>query len=342
MKLKKVFAGMAASAIAMSVCAMTSATTASALDTEGHAGIAFQTNTTWNFRDLFGTEGTDVFPAAKVGVQGGAYGNGSVECSDTTIQYDGTYTVSIATSGKIEEANTDKADNEKGFYLNEENTLTRKDSPWSMLCNYEAAESDNSDLTQDQIEWVEGGKTDKFNMLSITTDIPCEYNDDDKPEINGTVVEVSDITVDMCGTQYTATGDDVKYKSDVDTLAVALINTYGDSTIDPAAMPASDGTITVTFTVKGLGEDPNKGGDSSSEGGNSSNTSSTSSGSTSSTKGGSKGGSGSTSKASTTSTTTSSAAESDKTANAEAGAPAGIALALAAVAGAAVVVSRKK
>ena len=222
MKLKKVFAGMAASAIAMSVCAMTSATTASALDTEGHAGIAFQTNTTWNFRDLYGTDGTDVFPAAKVGVQGGAYGNGSVECSDTTIQYDGTYTVSIATSGKIEEANTDKADNEKGFYLNEEKTLTRKDSPWSMLCNYEAAESDNSDLTQDQIEWVEGGKTDKFNMLSITTDIPCEYNDDDKPEINGTVVEVSDITVDMCGTQYTATGDAVKYKSDVDTLAVAL------------------------------------------------------------------------------------------------------------------------
>lgn len=342
MKLKKVFAGMAASAIAMSVCAMTSATSASALETAGTAGITFQTADTWNFRDLMGTEGsTPAFPSALVGVQGGAYGNGSVECSDTSIQYDGTYTVSIATSGKIVEANTDKESNKAGFYIDEDQTLTRKDCPWSMLCNYEPAASESSSLSQDEIVWEEGSsKTTKFNMLCIDTDIPVTYNDDNQPEINGTVVEVSDIVVDMCGTKYEATGETF-YKTDnkASTLAVSIINAYGDSTIDPAAMPTQDGTISVTFTIKGLGEAPSS---STSESGTDSTASSTTSTTSSAASSSKSSGTSSTAKASSTSTTTSSAAESDNTNNADSGAPAGIALALAAVAGAAIVVSRKK
>jgi hypothetical protein len=329
MKLKKIFAGMAASAIAMTTFAMT-ATEASALDTAGNAGVAFQTHETWNYRDAYGTDGEAVFPAAIVGVQGGAYGfDTSVSCGDTTIQYDGTYTVSIATSGTINE----KTD-EDGWFINEEKTLTREGSAWSMIKNTEPATSEDSDadassLTQDQVEWTDGKVTDVFNMLLVTTDIPCEYNDDDKPEIDGTEIKVTDLKVDMAGTEYTS--NDVMFKSDAETLTIAVINAYGDSSIDASAIPTSDGTISITFTVSGLGEDPNA---------NSSTAdTSSSSGSTSSSSSTSKS---STTKSSTTSTSTTTSTTSDDTANAEAGASAGIALALAAVAGAAIVVSRRK
>ncbi|MGN0634573.1 MAG: NPXTG-anchored protein [Oscillospiraceae bacterium] len=342
MKIKRIFAGMAASAIAMSAFAMTSTVSASAEPAVYNSGITFQTNTTWNFRDLPGTDGVNVFPAASVGVQGGGYGNGSVEVSDTQIQYDGTYTISIATSGTIFEANTDKAGNEKGFTIDEEKGLTRMNSPWSMLRAYEAKETEEDvEVTQDTIEWVEGAVTDKFNMLCIATDIPCEYNDEDKPVVNGNVVEVSDIVVDMCGTEYTAVGD-VYYKSDIDTVAVSLINTYGDSTIDAAALPADDGTITVTFTIKGLAEAPaeesSAAEESKADSSSAASTNSTSNGGSTTSK--SSGGSTTTSKAAAGTTT--SKAASDATESTETGAAAGIALALAAVAGAAVVVSRKK
>lgn len=338
MKIKRIFAGMAASAIAMSAFAMTSAVSSSAEGATYTSGITFQTNDTWNYRDFIGTGGQCDFPETKVGVQGGAYGIGSVECSDTTITEDGTYTISIATSGTLVEA---MPGNEAGFTIDEEKGLTREGSAWSMLKNTEPKEDQAEDVTQDTIEWEDGKPTSKFNMLSICTDIPCEYNDEDKPVVNGNVVEISDIVVDMCGTEYTPTGD-VFYKSDIDYVAVALINTYGESTIDPAALPAEDGTITVTFTVKGLGS--SEAGDSSSEAGESSAADSSSAASTNSTSN-----STTTSKTSnttntnkTTSTATTSKAASDATESTETGAAAGIALALAAVAGAAVVVSRKK
>ena len=344
MKMRKIFAGMAASAIALSAFAMS----ASALDTAGNAGIAFQMEGTWNYRDLAGTDGTRaVFPQQEVAIQGGAYGiSTDVAVSDVSIQYDGTYTVSIGTSGTIAEAYPDN----DGFTVNADLGLTRQGSKWSMLHNWDSdpnasSTDDSKEITQEEYiaSLVPGKDAPKINMLCIATDIPCEYNDDDQPVINGEVVKVTDIKVDICGTSYEAAGD-VYYKSDTDYLAIALINTYGDSTIDAAAMPTEDGTITATFTIEGLGKDPNAGGDSSAA--DSATSSTTSSGSSNSgtnnnnnTNKNNNGGT-TASKAPTTSATDSK--PSDATANAEAGAPAGIALALAAVAGAAIVVSRKK
>ena len=102
-------------------------------------------------------------------------------------------------------------------------------------------------------KYIDGAAADKFNMLLISTDIPCEYDDDNNPVINGAPVEVSDVTVDMCGQEYTPV-DGVKFKSDEKYLVIAVINAYADSTIDAAAMPAADGTISATFTVSGLGD----------------------------------------------------------------------------------------
>lgn len=347
MKMRKIFAGMAASAIALSAFAMS----ASALDAPANAGIAFQMNDTWNYRDLAGTDGSRaVFPQQEVAIQGGAYGiSTDVAISDVSIQYDGTYTVSIATSGTITEAHPDKTGTDNGFIVNEDLGLTRQGSKWSMLHNWDsdpnASGDDSKEITQEEYiaSLIPGKDASKINMLCIATDIPCEYNDDDQPVVNGEVVKVTDIKVDICGTSYEAAGD-VYYKSDTDYLAIALINTYGDSTIDAAAMPTEDGTITATFTIEGLGKDPNAGGDSSTA--DSATSSTTSSGSSNSgtnnnnnTNKNNNGGT-TASKAPTTSATDSK--PSDATANAEAGAPAGIALALAAVAGAAIVVSRKK
>ncbi|MCD8094585.1 MAG: hypothetical protein LUE12_00400 [Ruminococcus sp.] len=325
MKIKKIFAGMAASAIAMSTFAMTATTEASALDTAGNAGIAFQTNTTWNYRDIYGTDGDyAVFPQTQVGIQGGAYGfDTDVECGDTTIQYDGTYTVSIATSGTLDEQGS-----ATGWADSEDSSLTREGSTWSMLYNTEPA---NDTYT----EWETGGETDKFNMLIVTTDIECTY-EDGVAYVDGEEITVTDLVVDMCGTEYTA--DTVYMKDDLDTLGIAVINAYGDSSIDADALPTEDGTITITFTISGLGEDPDadssdedSSDEDSSEDSSEDTTSSTSSTTTTTTT-----------TSSSASTTTSDATSDDTTESAESGAPARVALALAAVAGAALVVTRRK
>lgn len=325
MKLRKIFAGMAASAIAMTAFAVS----ASAYN----AGIAFQSNDTWNYRNIFNDEDqTAAFPAKSVGVQGGAYGlDTAVDCTDVAIEYDGTYTVSIATSGKINQHNDTIEEDKDGFYLNEEKTLSRMGSPWSMLTAYNPKESDNSDITQDQIEWVgaDPASTSKFNYLIVTTDIPCTYNDDEQPVVNDKVVTVKDIKVDMCGTEYTPE-DGVYFKSDSDYLMIAIINAYGDSTIDEKAIPAQDGNISVTFTLEGLAEAPaeSSAADSVESKADTSSTAPTSSATTSKPSG------------NTTSTTTSKSDDTQK--NPEAGAAAGIALAGIALAGAAIVVAKKK
>lgn len=325
MKLRKIFAGMAASAIAMTAFAVS----ASAYN----AGIAFQSNDTWNYRNIFNDEDqTAAFPAKSVGVQGGAYGlDTAVDCTDVAIEYDGTYTVSIATSGKINQHNDTIEEDKDGFYLNEEKTLSRMGSPWSMLTAYNPKESDNSDITQDQIEWVgaDPASTSKFNYLIVTTDIPCTYNDDEQPVVNDKVVTVKDIKVDMCGTEYTPE-DGVYFKSDSDYLMIAIINAYGDSTIDEKAIPTQDGNISVTFTLEGLAEAPaeSSAADSVESKADTSSTAPTSSATTSKPSG------------NTTSTTTSKSDDTQK--NPEAGAAAGIALAGIALAGAAIVVAKKK
>ncbi|WP_124101152.1 NPXTG-anchored protein [Ruminococcus sp. Marseille-P6503] len=329
MKLRKIFAGMAASAIAMTAFAVS----ASAYN----AGIAFQTADTWNFRNPYYENGEESgvaqFPAKAVGVQGGGYGlDTEANCTDVSFEYDGTYTVSIATSGTIKEENPEYADkDDNGFYLDEEKTLTRAGSPWSMLTAYAPAESEETEITQDQIEWVgaDPATTTKFNTVLVTTDIPCTYDDNDQPLVNDKAVTVKDVVVDMCGTEYTPQ-DAVCFKSDSDYLTIAIINAYGDSTIDETALPAQDGNISVTFTIEGLAEAPAE--ESSAADTTESEAASSADSATTST-------SASTSKPSTTTSTAN--GTSDNT-NQPTGAAAGIALAGIALAGAAIVVAKKK
>ncbi len=368
MKLKKIFAGMAASAIAMSAFAMGSAPAASADATvTGNAGITFQTDGSWNYRDITNTAGDHaVFPQKEVGVQGGAYGfDTNVDCGDTAINGSGTYTVSIPTSGKINtEPDLNKPANKKAWFVDDEQTLTRMDSPWSMMHNYEPGTSDGSEeITAENLVWNKGDvEAEKFNMLDVSTDIPAYYDKENHKcyldEALTQEVTVTDVTVDIPGAG-TFTGDAGCWKDDVDTLCISLINVYDDTgasnTIDGSAFPSEDGTITVTFTINfpedsSNSEDSKESGTESNESGTESgNSSASSSSSSSSSKGGNGGGGGNggsgngggTTKNTSTSESLADSA-SDATENAESGAPAGIALALAAVAGAVFVVSRKK
>ena len=74
----------------------------------GKAGIAFQCDGTWNYREVNGKDVSTLaapaaFPNAVVGVQGGANGfDTDVPVTDADINGNGTYTVSIAQSGEID------------------------------------------------------------------------------------------------------------------------------------------------------------------------------------------------------------------------------------------------
>ncbi|MDO4943883.1 MAG: NPXTG-anchored protein [Ruminococcus sp.] len=76
-------------------------------DTSGNAGIAFQANDTWDFRNTNGSDTSDFaqpacFPNPIVGLSGGTGGyDTNVDVSDTAVNGDGTYTVSIAQSGTV-------------------------------------------------------------------------------------------------------------------------------------------------------------------------------------------------------------------------------------------------
>lgn len=370
MKLKKIFAGMAASAIAMTTFAMGTAPAASADATvTGNAGITFQTADNYNFRDMPGTDGDRaIFPAREVGIQGGGYGfDTTLECNDTAINGSGSYTVTIATSGTIDTApNLDKPANKKSWYINDDQTLDRMGSPWSMMHNYEPATNDGSkDITAENLTWNQADvESTKFNMLGISTDIPCFYDEDSGKcyldEALTQEVTVSDVSVDIPGAG-TFTGDAGVFKTDVkdQTISIAIINNYADdtsagvgSTIDPNAFPTEDGVITINFTINFAegSNDSTESNESGTESGDSNASGSDSNASSSSSSSSSKGGNGNGggnggSKGGTTKTETAESladSASDATENAKSGAPAGIALALAAVAGAVVVVSRKK
>lgn len=367
MKIRKIFAGMAASAIAMTSFAMVSAPAASAAETaSGHAGITFQADGTWNYRNTYNnTDQSAAFPEKKVGIQGGAYGiDTEASFNDIDINGDGTYTVSMSTSGTIKVENSAAVDEGKSKWIADEASgITREGSKWSILHNFEPKTNDGSEtLTKDNLTWEAGGDGKVFNILSVSTDIPVSFNADgdatpeemkDKPVFDGRVVEVTDVVVTIQGNEYPAT-EDVKFsydpKVDQNYLTIMLIDKWNkNNTIDPAAFPTEeDGEISVTFTVKGLSapaDDSSSTADSSSAADSSSSSSSSSTSNNSSSKS-STTTTTSTTKTTTTTTTTTTAstasAASDNTENAASGAPAGIALALAAVAGAAVVVSRKK
>jgi hypothetical protein len=333
MKLRKIFTGMAASAIALTAFAMS----ASAYS----AGVTFQADGTWNFRNSYGADqGTlsqnAAFPAKMVGVQGGGSGfDASVDCTDIDFTVDGTYTVAIAASGTI--------DTDAQVY--DDGTQREGDAlKWSMSKNYEIKDGAT----------VDGSTSSAFNMIGITTDIPVDLDDSGSPIIdddgnavvNGKSVKISDITL-KCGSE-TYTMTTAPQKSDSEYVTVMMINKWGkeEGYLDQSsvAVPGDGETVEITFTISGLDSDssnstPTSSTDSntSSTGSSSSSASSTSSSaSTTSTKSTTT-----TNGTTATSTASTSSTASDNT-NTSTGATAGIALAGIALAGAAAVVAKRK
>lgn len=256
MKIKKIFAGMAASAIALSMMAITASA-----DLSGNAGVEFQTNGTWNFRDWYGTGSGDAdFPGSKVGIQGGG-GEGSADISDTAISGSGDYTVSISAKGTVTNKGTG-TDADKWWQWSEDNAnITREGFPWSMAGNYTATLKDGveaADATKDDITGYEiDVTTDKFNMLGVTTDIAGEYEEDDDEVVHFYLdsdhkqeVKVSNLKVDIAGTSYTCNDDEIKFKDDLDYLGISVINTYGESSIDAGAAVPEDGTVSISFHLE--------------------------------------------------------------------------------------------
>ncbi len=353
MKLRKIFAGMAASAIAMTAFAMS----ASALDSAFNAGVCFQSSdwTHRNSNDKSSTVGTidgsvSYFPSKAVGVNGDGGLDTAVAISDAQIQYDGTYTVSIAASGTVNDA----------------------------------AKTNNDGSTTLGNGWALNNTDVYFQLLSVGTDLVLDdkpENTDDVPMYKDTEIKISNVTASWGSNSYTF--DDVYAKGDSETLTFCLINAYddGEDAAKEYAMPAEGDTISITFTISGLGADPNAGstdgttdgstggtttdgstggtttdgstGGTTTDGSTNSTadgaTNSTADGSTTTNNGGStgtsKGGTsttGTSSKSGSTTTATTSGTTTDNTANAESGAAAGVALAGIALAGAAIVVSKRK
>ncbi|MCR5141354.1 MAG: hypothetical protein K6C68_02320 [Ruminococcus sp.] len=368
MKLKKIFAGMAASAIAMTTFAMGTAPAASAdAAVTGNAGITFQTDGNYTYRDMPGETGPNaVFPNQQVGCAGGANGFSDISCGDIEINGSGSYTVTIPTSGIINvEPDLAKPANKKAWWIDEEKGVNRMDSKWSMLGSYEPPESEEEDAPiPEKSEWELSAGNTQFNMLGISTDIPCFYDEDSGKcyldEAMTQEITVSNVSVDMPGAG-TFTGDVGVFKTDVkdSTVSIAVINNYAPdasagvgSVIDPTAFLTEDGEISISFDINfaEASNDSTESNESGTESGDSNASGSDSNASSSSSSSSSKGGNGNGggnggSKGGTTKTETAESladSASDATENAKSGAPAGIALALAAVAGAVVVVSRKK
>ena len=118
----------------------------------GNAGIAFQTNDTWNYRNAYNPDDTTVaakatFPNKAVGVQGGEYGfDTAVDCGDVVIDGSGTYTVSIAASGTI---------NEDAQTFDDGTTREGYAATWAMNKSYEPQpeeESKNESETESKNE----------------------------------------------------------------------------------------------------------------------------------------------------------------------------------------------
>ena len=109
MKIKKIFAGMAASAIALSMMSVT----ASAYE----AGIAVQ-NDQYTYRNLYGDSTAPTISDNAVAINGGSYGQDtSVSISNDSFSESGGHVVvSLDTSGII----NDKGTADTGWFINEE------------------------------------------------------------------------------------------------------------------------------------------------------------------------------------------------------------------------------
>ena len=266
MKMKRTLSAVMASAIAVSGMSAFSAS-AETIDNsvgaavKGTAGITFQTDGNYTYRDIANTAGTHgVFPQKEVGCAGGANGFSTIDAGDVAINGSGTYTVSIPTEGVIDiEPDLKKPANKKAWWIDEAAGVSRMGSKWSMRGSYEPPVIEVPEGEEAAIpgveEWVLSEGNTSFNMLGISTDIPAYYDKEThKCYLDAAMtqeVTVSDVSVDIPGAG-TFKGDAACWKDDVSTVCVSLINVYGEdnSTIDNSAFPTEDGTISVTFTIK--------------------------------------------------------------------------------------------
>ncbi len=347
MKLRKVLIGMAAATLTTTMFAAS----ASAYN----AGIYFQTNGTWNYRNVYGNneDGAVAFPDKKVGVQGGAGFDGNVAFGDTEITADGTYQITMPCKGKMSENIDESIYGPEGDRIDD--ALV-----WTIGENY-APDADNPGSV------VTSATTDKFNMIGITTDMPFEKEKDDEGNnhfyVDGREIKVTNVTVSFGGESYHL--DEVSGDTEGDTLNFNIINDWmkkKDKTalieagklIDTAnfAIPGADDTITIEFTISGLSEGGSEGGDPASSA--PSGDSSTKPGDSSTKSGDSSTKAADSSKAGSTSTTSKAAGTANATgtaagggsdatdSTAATGATAGLVFAGIALAGAALVVTKRK
>ena len=257
MKLRKVFVGMAASSLAVSMFAMS----ASAFK----AGLYYQSDGTWDFRNAYAAAPEDdlvkaTFPNAGVGVQGGKYGiDTTVTFSDVDITEDGEYTVSGKVSGTINEQIQvyDDGTERSGGALN-----------WSVAKNFEMENG----------EVIDGQAFTGFNLIGLTTDAEnFEVDDDGNVYLDGKKIKFSDVTIKYGANTYTVADPITDATSD--SLNFTITNKWnkeykdfvaGGQMIDhdTYAAPGADDVIELTFTVTGLSE--SAGGDSSTPSGESS------------------------------------------------------------------------
>lgn len=346
MKLRKVLVGMAASTIAASMFAVT----ASAYN----FGIFFQTDGTWNYRNAFGgtDDGAVAFPDKAVGVQGGAGYDTNVDFGDLEITADGTYTLTMPCSGKM----NDRIDEE---IYGPEGDRVEDALVWSLGQNF-APDAENPGQAVVSAEFA------GFNLLGISTDAPfeCEEQEDgsNKFYVDGKEVNVTDVTVSYGSETYTL--DSIVGNTEGETMTFLVTNDWmkkKDKTalieagqmIDKKtyAAPGADDTLSITFTISGLSEGGNTessqaGTESSQASGDASSAAGTDASSKAADTSSAASKSGTTTTTTTTGTTatgTAAAGGSDATdSSAATGATAGLVFAGITLAGAAVVVSKRK
>lgn len=134
-------------------------------DTTGNAGVAFQADGTWDFRNPDDAEKDKVaqpayFPNKCVGIAGGAGGfDTNVDCQDTAINGDGTYTISIAQSGTVN-AEAQKFDD----------GTTNDGWKWAANAVPAAPADSNTNSDNSKADSKADGKTDsKANSTAATT-----------------------------------------------------------------------------------------------------------------------------------------------------------------------------
>lgn len=152
-------------------------------DVSGNAGIAFQTAETWNFRDPADKSGTAAFPAKAVGVQGAGYGyDTAVDCTDVVINGDGSYSVSIACSGTINDSPEEFDDGSvrEGYAAKWAMNKSYEPQAEDASSNTSGADSKNDSKTDSKADSKTDSKADSSSKKDTTTSNKSNTNTNNK------------------------------------------------------------------------------------------------------------------------------------------------------------------